>query len=63
MGINSVPKKQDLDTLKLVEQFFLNGGTVKSLPPFQHSETIEYTKGFYGKKPKTTKTTQSKDTD
>ncbi len=63
MVMNPVPRKQDQDTLNLIEQFFLNGGTVKSLPPFKHSETIEYTKGFYSKKPKTSKSAEPKDID
>jgi len=55
--MNPVPRKTDQATIDLIEQFFKNGGAVKKLPAFQHSETIEYTKGFYGKKPKSTKTT------
>lgn len=59
MSMNPVPKKQDLETTNLIEQFLKNGGSVSVMPPFQTSENIKYTKGVYGKRPKnTTKTTE-----
>ena len=61
--MNPVPRKSDQDTIDLINEFFKNGGAVKKMPAFQHSETIEYTKGFYGKKPKATKISSVESTD
>jgi len=51
--MNPTPRDTDEKSKKAVEEFLAKGGKITYCEPFERTEDITYTAGFYGrKKPK-----------
>lgn len=48
--MNPTPKDTDEKTKKAIEEFLAKGGEVTYCEPFERTEDITYTAGFYGRK-------------
>ena len=48
--MNPTPRDVDEKSKKAVEEFLAKGGKITYCEPFERTEDITYTAGFYGKK-------------
>ena len=52
MSMNPVPRETDDESKKAIEDFLAKGGKIQYFEYGEHSEAVNYTAGFYGKKNK-----------
>jgi|TARA_R110000823_G_scaffold27678_3_gene80808 hypothetical protein len=50
--VNPTPRKTDEESEKAIKEFLAKGGKIEVCEPFARTEEINFTGGFYGRKPK-----------
>jgi hypothetical protein len=52
MTMNPTPRKTDDDSQRAIDEFLAKGGKIQQCNAFERSEELNFTGGFYGRKPK-----------